>query len=348
MKNMSGTIRERRTIRRFSDIPVEQGIIVSLLNEAAALYEAEGTPRWRCLFAGDPESRNELAECMIAKVKGSTLAKLLPAKMTDLMKKQIINTPAHLLFIAESGETERQQDINYAAVCSIMQSVQLLGWEQGLGMLWYTDPMMLSEPFYKKIGLRAKERFAGILEIGYFDKAPKGRKRTPAERSWTIIGEEGSLLANSALPAPQSVLKLLNEAVWAPNDGMREPWRFIYVTGGEVARQLSSVEEQIVLPLLLVVATEEADPHKQQEDYAAVCCLVQNFQLLAKSEPWQVRRHIPEWVYERERYKALGLRPLERIVAVLELGGYKRGPESRALHPEVRIELNSFVKTGPL
>lgn len=348
MKNLSGTIRERRTIRRFSDVPVEQEVIVSLLNEAAALYEAEGTPHWRCLYAGTPESRDELAECMIAKVKGSTLARLLPAKMTELMKKQIINTPAHLIFIAEAGETERQQDINYAAVCSIMQCVQLVGWEQGLGMLWYSDPMMLGEPFYQKIGLRDQERFAGILEIGYFDKAPKGRKRTPAERNWTTIGDGGAVGADFALPAPQSVLKLLNDAVWAPNDGMREPWRFIYVTGGEVARQLSSAEEQAVLPLLLVVATEEADPHKQQEDYAAVCCLVQNFQLLAKSEPWQVHRLIPEWVYERARCKALGLRPLERIVAVLELGGDKSRTESRSLPPEVRIELNSFVKTGPL
>nr|WP_274528668.1 nitroreductase family protein [Paenibacillus piscarius] len=345
---MSGTIRERRTIRRYSDAPVEQKVIVSLLNEAAALYEAEGTPHWRCLYAGDPESREELAECMIAKMKGSTLARLLPAKMTDLMKKQIINTPAHLIFIAESGETERQQDINYAAVCSIMQSVQLLGWEQGLGMLWYTDPMMLGEPFYQKIGLREKERFAGILEIGYFDRTPRARKRTPAERSWTILGEESRLLTDPALPAPHSVLKLLNDAVWAPNDGLREPWRFIYVTGGEAARQLRSAGKHALLPLLLVVATEEADPHKQQEDYAAVCCLVQNFQLLAKSEPWKVRRHIPEWVYERDQCKALGLRPLERIVAVLELGGDKNDPESGSLPPEVRIELNSFVKTGPL
>ncbi|MEK3903381.1 nitroreductase family protein [Paenibacillus sp. FSL R7-0179] len=348
MKDVSGTIKERRTVRRFTDAPVEQEAIVSLLNEAAGLYEAEGTPHWRCLYAGDPESRDELAECMIAKVKGSTLAKLLPAKMTEFLKKQIINTPAHIIFIAEAADTQQQRDVNFAAVCSIMQNVQLLGWEQGLGMLWYTDPMILSESLYEKIGMREGERIAGILEIGYFEKTPRARKRKPAERSWTTIGEDGSLLPGSSLISPQNVLKLLNEAVWAPNDGLRQPWRFIYVTGSEVARQLSSVEEQVVLPLLLVVATEEADPHKQQEDYAAVCCLVQNFQLLAKSEPWQVRRHIPEWVYERERCKALGLRPLERIVAVLELGGGNRGPESGALPPEVRIELNSFVKTGPL
>lgn len=151
MKDVSGTIKERRTVRRFTDAPVEQEAIVSLLNEAAGLYEAEGTPHWRCLYAGDPESRDELAECMIAKVKGSTLAKLLPAKMTEFLKKQIINTPAHIIFIAEAADTQQQRDVNFAAVCSIMQNVQLLGWEQGLGMLWYTDPMILSESLYEKL-----------------------------------------------------------------------------------------------------------------------------------------------------------------------------------------------------
>lgn len=74
----------------------------------------------------------------------------------------------------------------------------------------------------------------------------------------------------------------------------------------------------------MVVATEESDLHRQEEDYAAVCCLIQNFQLLAKSEPWNLRRLIPEWIYDAEQCRSFGIRPRERIVAVLELGGEKR------------------------
>ncbi|NQX48463.1 nitroreductase family protein [Paenibacillus tritici] len=342
MKDVFTTVRERRTIRRFSAAPVEQERIVALLNEAAGLYEAEGTPHWRCLYFGTPDSREKLAESMIAKVTGSRLGKLLPAPMTDLLKKQITGTPAHVIFIAESAGTERERDENYAAVCSIMQTVQLLGWEQGLGMLWYSDPMILSESFYKLIGWREGERFAGILEIGYFDKAPRGRKRTPAERSWTTIGEGGSIHTVAAPFSEQNIQKLLNEAVWAPNDGMREPWRFIYVTGDktEAAGKLLFSEEAPSPPFLLVVAREEADPHKQDEDYAAVCSLIQNFQLLAQSEGWHLRRRIPEWVYDRKRCESFGLRPLERIVAVLEAGEHQRYSNSGFPPHAVKITIN--------
>lgn len=336
MENVSQAIRERRTIRKFSARPVEQEVIVALLNEAASLYEAEGTPHWRCLYFGTPESREELAESMIAKVKDSHLGKLLPARMTGFLKKQITATPAHIIFIAESAETQRQCDENYAAVCSIMQNVQLLGWEQGLGMLWYTDSMFCSGSFFEKMGLKEGERFAGMLEIGYFEKTPRARKRTPAEESWSIIGEDDRLHPDLNTVPAQSVLKLLNEAVWAPNDGMREPWRFIYVTGGQAARKLRSSGEEASTPFLMVVATEESDLHRQEEDYAAVCCLIQNFQLVAKSEPWNLRRLIPEWIYDTEQCSSFGIRPRERIVAVLELGGDKR--VSNAVSAPVVVE----------
>lgn len=93
MENVSQAIRERRTIRKFSARPVEQEVIVALLNEAASLYEAEGTPHWRCLYFGTPESREELAESMIAKVKDSHLGKLLPARMTGFLKNKSLLLP---------------------------------------------------------------------------------------------------------------------------------------------------------------------------------------------------------------------------------------------------------------
>ncbi|CAM3500274.1 MULTISPECIES: nitroreductase family protein [Paenibacillus] len=321
--NYSQTIRERRTIRRFNPTPVDPDIIVSLLTDAAKLYETEGTPRWRCLYAGTAESRQRLVESMIAKMKESKFGKLIPAKMINYFIKQITDIPSHLIFIAESASDQRQRDENYAAVCSIMENFLLLGWERGLGALWDTDPMLQSESFLAEIGLQEGERFAGILHVGYFDKVPRARRRTPAEQKWTLIvgdGQPSEVQSNNARISEQSILEVLNDAVWAPNDGLREPWRFIYVTGSGAAGKLPVLQGNPSPALLLVVAKEEADSHKQEEDYAAVCCLIQNFQLLAKSKPWYARRTVPEWIYNQDHCKLFGIRPLERIVAVLELG----------------------------
>lgn len=355
--NWSKTIRERRSVRRYSSRPIAQEIIDSLLNEAARLYrdEGEGASHWRSICYRTPEARHKLADSMIAKLKGSTLGKLLPGKMIDLIKKQATDTPAHLVFIAESGSTQLQSDENYAAACSIMQNVQLLGWELGIGMLWYTDQILSSAAFEREIGLREGERFAGILSMGYYEKVPRARKRTPAEQKWTaldgdISGHAGHLQISSEhgsahqafarTVSPQSVLALLNDAVWAPNDGLREPWRFIYVAGGEAADRLRTLNGDAAAAFLLVMAKEESDPHKREEDYAAVCCLVQNFQLLAASEPWTVRRTVPEWIYDPAQCEPFGVRPQERIVAVLALGGDGRDSRSTpttAASPPVNV-----------
>ncbi|MBY0161813.1 nitroreductase family protein [Cytobacillus firmus] len=334
--NIPQTIRERRTIRRFNTTPVSPELVVSLLNDAVNLYEDKDSPRWRCLFAGTPESRHRLVESMMTKMKENRFVKLMPPKMIDFFIKRVTDIPAHLIFIAESASDRRQSDVNYAAVCSVMQNFQLLGWERGLGALWDTDPMFQSESFLAGIGLQEGERFAGILHIGYFDKAPRARRRTPAEQKWTAIGESREtdrLQSQRVWISAQTILEVLNDAVWAPNDGLREPWRFVYVSGSDAAARLSDSDGNTSSAFLLIVAEHEEDPHKQEEDYAAICCLIQNVQLLVKSRPWYARRSIPEWIYDQDQCEVFGIQPEERVVAVLELGENDRSLQSEPSPP---------------
>lgn len=74
--NISKAIRERRTVRRFNATPIEQELIISLLNKAVSLYETEETPHWRCVHFNTFESRQRLADSMSAKIKESKLGKL--------------------------------------------------------------------------------------------------------------------------------------------------------------------------------------------------------------------------------------------------------------------------------
>ncbi|MGO4699416.1 nitroreductase family protein [Paenibacillus sp. 2TAB26] len=320
--NIAKTIIERRTIRKFKAEPVPFELMNSLLKQASSLWKSEASQDWRCIYYDSMESRLRLAESMFAKVIDSQLGKLIPSKLTGFLTKSVLNTPVHLVFIAASSENHRQRDNNYAAVCSIMQNLQLVGWENGLGMLWYTDPLLNNPSFFNEIGLKAGEKFAGILNIGYFDRSPKARKRTPAEMNWTEFTTDTKphLTNEDRYVSSQDILETLNIAVWAPNDGLREPWRFIYVTGEEAVAKLAPSHGNTSQSLLIVLAKKEANPHKQEEDYAAACCLIQNFQLLANSKGWYVRRTMPEWIYERRLPIPLKIDLQERIVAVLEVG----------------------------
>ncbi|RJE87065.1 hypothetical protein D3P07_18020 [Paenibacillus sp. 1011MAR3C5] len=141
------------------------------------------------------------------------------------------------------------------------------------------------------------------------------------------------------LVSPQLILELLNVAVWAPNDGLREPWRFIFADNrtGQILHGL----QEPAPAYLLVVMREEADRHKQEEDFAAVSCLIQNFRLLAHERNLGVRWTLHEWMYDRSHAESFGVQRNERIAAVLEMGYTASFSQEKTdvQEPQLRFEL---------
>ncbi|MFC4599909.1 hypothetical protein [Cohnella hongkongensis] len=137
-----------------------------------------------------------------------------------------------------------------------------------------------------------------------------------------------------------AVLELLETAVWAPNDGLREPWRFLFVDG---ERRKSALPRHREGPAhLVVIAKAAGDPHKQEEDLAAVYCLVQNLKLLAGEQGLAVHVHIEDWMYDPGLCQSLGIRANERIAAVLDIGyadvqGEAAKTEEEPPYPRLRV-----------
>ena len=99
------------------------------------------------------------------------------------------------------------------------------------------------------------------------------------------------------VPPREAVLAAIDAARWAPNHRLTEPWRF-YLLGAETAERISllnaalvsrkSGEEAAAAKLrrwrampgwLAVTCAKSADAPREQEDYAACCCAVQNLLL---------------------------------------------------------------------
>ncbi|RXZ80334.1 hypothetical protein EBB07_19450 [Paenibacillaceae bacterium] len=178
-------VRQRRSIRKFNNLPVSQDLIITLLQKAEQLCPYDGEARWRYVYAGTPEARERLADYLIAKFQENKMARLVLGKLSESFHKRFVEVPANVIVIADTNSDPIKHDENYGTVCRIIQNFQLLGWEERLGMVWITEPQIQNELFYKRISVQEGERFVGLLQIGYFDKVPKGRARTPAERNWT-------------------------------------------------------------------------------------------------------------------------------------------------------------------
>jgi hypothetical protein len=136
--------------------------------------------------------------------------------------------------------------------------------------------------------------------------------------------------------APELILSLLETAVWAPNDGLREPWRFLFIDG-EQGKQALPLHHAAPAHLV-VIAKAAGDLHKQAEDLAAVYCLIQNVRLLGLERQIGINVFVEEWMYDHVLQQSLGIRDKERIAAILDIGYVAAGAANgQERYPALRI-----------
>ncbi|SDO11952.1 nitroreductase family protein [Alkalicoccus daliensis] len=140
------------------------------------------------------------------------------------------------------------------------------------------------------------------------------------------------------------IMGILEEAVWAPTHGLREPWRFIIVP---TENKNQFVEDMITFfpeerrenrrkyfeqpaAFLIVIMPKSEEQKKQDEDFGAVSCLIHNFQLLAWEKDlgvvWKTNPHI----YDPGVEKLLDLETNEKIAGFLHLGFFEKNNSVKA------------------
>ncbi|MBP1993669.1 nitroreductase family protein [Paenibacillus eucommiae] len=154
-----------------------------------------------------------------------------------------------------------------------------------------------------------------------------------------VIRSRRTIRQFKAEPVSQElVLELLNVANWAPNHGRREPWRYIQYKGEARAQFAEAVigsftaEEKIKyaehrlkyymeIPIHLIIVMKE-DPRQKQwdEDFGAVCCWIQTFQLAAWERGLGVVWKTNTYIYAPAFREAVGVEAGEKIVGVLHVG----------------------------
>lgn|SRR5690625_1743453 len=161
----------------------------------------------------------------------------------------------------------------------------------------------------------------------------------------TIIRERRAVKKDyTDKPVTESVIKeLLNDAIWAPTHGNRQPWRFIFVDKENLpsfAKKVAATypedmqenrENYLNEPNAILVAIMEAPEMEKQwdENFGAIASLIQNFWLLAWERKlgvvWKTNPHI----YHRGVAEMLGIKENEKIVGFIHLGYFDEIPEKK-------------------
>lgn len=165
-----------------------------------------------------------------------------------------------------------------------------------------------------------------------------------------IIKNRRSVSLFEDRPVPVDLVReLLDVAVWAPNHGVTQPWRFILVCGesrrliaranrvlaerwGDTATQAQrgqqAYDNMMAVPaFVVVVILEDQRPLKREEDYAATCCVIQNFSLLAWEKGLGSVWKTYGLLFEESFREALKIQPGEKVVGVLHVGYPAKVPQ---------------------
>lgn len=184
--SIADTIRERRSIRTFNRAPVARELVVQLLNDAVWAPNHGLREPWRFIYVDSEDGKMRLVDLITAASGSLKRYRLLPPKLKEFMRSKLLDIPAHLIVVMKEEKSEHKRDEDFAAVCCLMQNLQLLGWEKHLGMIWSTTEFIFDSGFRDGLGVRKDERIVGILHMGYFDKVPRPKPRTPVEKKLTL------------------------------------------------------------------------------------------------------------------------------------------------------------------
>ena len=155
-------VRDRRSIRKYKDVPVEREIIDQILDAARLAPSWKNQQCWRFLVLTDAEKR----------------AKVLEAFPDDNPGKKAIGmAPAIIVVCGNPAESDRENGIDYfvADVAIAFEHLCLAAHALGLGTCWmgWYDEARIKHA----LGIPDDIRIVGITPLGYPDQEPRPRPR---------------------------------------------------------------------------------------------------------------------------------------------------------------------------
>ena len=136
------------------------------------------------------------------------------------------------------------------------------------------------------------------------------------------------------------VRDLLDDAIWAPTHGMRQPWRFIFIDSSQLpnfAKKVAATypqekqqnrEDYLNEPnaILVIIMEEPEIPKQWDENFGATAAMIQNFWLLAWEKQlgivWKTNLHI----YDPSVKEVLNVSDNEKIVGFIHMGYFDEKP----------------------
>jgi nitroreductase len=176
----SDAIRERRSIKRFSDRPVSREQIEALISAATLAPNHRLTNPWRFYVLG-PQAREAYGRAL-----GDRKAKKQPdgekaAALRDTVAAEHRALPAMIaVAVVETSDPEQKEE-DYAAAMMAVSHMMLVAVEMGLGTSIRTGGVMSDPAARAAAGVPDGQRIVAVINVGVPAEVPPPKPRAPAD-----------------------------------------------------------------------------------------------------------------------------------------------------------------------
>ena len=183
--NVTDAIRQRRSIKRFTDRPVSRDEIQQLLAAATLAPNHRLTQPWRFHVLG-PEARYAYGAALGERKAKKAATPEAGRALRDTVANEHRALPAMLVIALVKNDNPEIAEEDYAAAMMGVQNLALTAVSMGLGTHIKTGGVMTDPAARAAAGVGDDERIIAVVNLGKPDEVPPPKQRNPVESctSW--------------------------------------------------------------------------------------------------------------------------------------------------------------------
>ncbi len=183
----------RRSIRRYTDRPVEPEKLRAVLTAACQAPSAANAQPWAFVVVQEPELRARLAELILESHDRyySDVRVLLPGEEMSGLRARFAGLGGAPVYVVacvhrrrsyvRPDHAARVRPWDLVSVAAAMQNLLLAASALGLGACWLGGPTLRADALKARLGIPADVEVIGVTPLGYPDESPGPRPRLPLE-----------------------------------------------------------------------------------------------------------------------------------------------------------------------
>lgn len=177
--NVLEAMRQRRSIKRFTDRVVTRAEIERVLELAVLAPNHKLTQPWRFYVLG-PEARAAYGRVLGGRKAKKVADPTAAQQVIDKVVREHAALPAMIVAAMRQDEDAERREEDYAAVMMAVQNLALAAVALGLGTHIKTGGVMADPAARTAAGVATDERIVAIVNLGEPAELPPPKERAPA------------------------------------------------------------------------------------------------------------------------------------------------------------------------